>query len=158
MVFTEKMIEKVFDREVDSDEEPMDVLSAIAGDQPALIAYLNQENLQLLTEEEFDYCTFLTTIIYKVFKENGADVAEVTASQIDMVEEANWDILSRATGKKFSQRIDVFFEDYAQEDLLAFVEDALVPDELPIVTSEGREPLFVTLKTIIDVLNANMKA
>ncbi|HQN57775.1 MAG TPA: hypothetical protein PLR24_11095 [Saprospiraceae bacterium] len=158
MVFTEKMIEKVFDREVDSDEEPMDVLSAIAGDQPALIAYLNQENLQLLTEEEFDYGTFLTTIIYKVFKENGAEVAEVTAAQIDMAEEANWDILSRATGKKFSQRIDVFFENYAQEDLLAFVEDALVPDELPIVTSEGREPLFVTLKTIIDVLNANIKA
>lgn len=157
MVFTEKMIERVFDREVDSELEPMVVLNAIAGDQPAIIAYLNQENLQLLTEEEFDYCTFLTTIIYKVFRENGVEVAEVTAAQIDAAEEANWDILSRATGKKFSQRIDGFFENYVQEDLLAFVEDALEPDELPIVTPEGREPLFITLKTIIDVLNANIK-
>lgn len=88
----------------------MVVLNAIAGDQPAIIAYLNQENLQLLTEEEFDYCTFLTTIIYKVFRENGVEVAEVTPAQIDAAEEANWDILSRATGKKFSQRIDGFLK------------------------------------------------
>ena len=48
--------------------------------------------------------------------------------------------------------MDVFFEDYAQEDMLAFVEDNLVEDEDSTITKEGREPIFVALKSVIDVL------
>ena len=40
----------------------------------------------------------------------------------------------------------------SQEDLLAFVEDNLVEDEDSVVTKEGREPMFVALKSVIDVL------
>jgi hypothetical protein len=37
------------------------------------------------------------------------------------------------------------------------VEDALEADDLPIVTNEGREPMFIILKTIIDVLEESVK-
>ena len=50
--------------------------------------------------------------------------------------------------------MDVFFENYQQEDLLAFVEDSLIDDEDEIVTKVGREPMFVALKSIIDCLCA----
>lgn len=155
MYFTEEIIEKVFEKEVESDTDPVAELNHIAAGQPAIISYLAQENLQLLTEEEFDYCVFLVTIIYKVYTENGVRLKTITPGQIDIAEEANWEKLNQSTAKKFSQRIDGLFEDFPQEDLLAFVEDALEADELPIVTNEGREPMFIVLKTIIDVLEMN---
>ena len=58
------------------------------------------------------------------------------------------------TAKRFRDRMDIFFENYSQEDLLAFVEDNLVEDEDSLVTKEGREPMFVALKSVIDILTA----
>jgi hypothetical protein len=60
-------------------------------------------------------------------------------------------MLEPVKSKPFQHKADVFFKDYPQEDLLAFVEDALADDEDSEVTKEGREPMFVALKTIIDV-------
>ena len=156
MYFTEEIIEKVFEQEIESDNDPVMELTNIAADQPAIISYLGQENLELLTEEEFDYCAFLVTIIYKVYEQSGQELALIEPEQIDAAEEENWEKLNNSTGKKFSQRIDGLFEGFTQEDLLAFVEDALEADDLPIVTNEGREPMFIILKTIIDVLEASV--
>jgi len=47
--------------------------------------------------------------------------------------------------------MDIFFKNYFQEDLLAFVEDSLIEEEEGLVTKVGREPMFVALKSIIDV-------
>ena len=152
MYFSEDIIDKIFEKEIESDKDPVLELEAIAADQPALIAYLGQENLELLTEEEFDYCAFLVTIIYKVYSESGLEMMLIHPEQIDNAEEANWEKINASTGKKFSQRIDGLFQDFPQEDLLAFIEDALEADDLPIVTNEGREPMFIILKTVIDVL------
>ena len=54
MYFTEEIIEKIFEQEIESDNDPVMELENIAADQPALISYLGQENLELLTEEEFE--------------------------------------------------------------------------------------------------------
>jgi len=56
-------------------------------------------------------------------------------------------------GKKFRERLDEFFEETKQEDLLAFIEDALLDDEESPVSKEGREPMFVTLKAVIDTID-----
>jgi len=59
--------------------------------------------------------------------------------------------------------LDAFFEGYAQEDLLAYVEDSLLlseeqgKNELG-VTPEGRPLLFISLKTLIDVLTEEAPA
>ncbi len=156
MYFSEDIIDKIFEQEIESDKDPVLELETIAADQPALIAYLGQENLELLTEEEFDYCAFLVTIIYKVYDESGQEMSLIHPEQIDNAEEANWEKINASTGKKFNQRIDGLFKDFPQEDLLAFIEDALEADDLPIVTNEGREPMFIILKTVIDVLEESV--
>jgi hypothetical protein len=84
-------------------------------------------------------------------------MAMIEPDQIDAAEELNWEKINASEGKKFKQRIDSLFEGFSQEDLLAFVEDALEADDLPIVTNEGREPMFIILKTIIDVLEESVK-
>ncbi|MEO0876376.1 MAG: hypothetical protein AAFY48_17390, partial [Bacteroidota bacterium] len=46
-----------------------------------------------------------------------------------------------------------FFKQHpAEEELLALVEDAILDDDESPVTNEGREPIFVSLKSIIDCL------
>ncbi|MFT5382917.1 MAG: hypothetical protein ACI81W_000313, partial [Saprospiraceae bacterium] len=65
-----------------------------------------------------------------------------------------WEKLSENQSKGFRDKLDVFFENTSQEDLLAFVEDALVQDEEDdMISPEGREYVFITLKTIIDCLD-----
>ena len=75
----------------------------------------------------------------------------VTEDQISQQEEKNWEVLHASKTKDFRDRVTPFFEDYFQEDLLAFVEDALVEDEdedgEEVVTTDGRPALFVSLKT-----------
>jgi hypothetical protein len=65
--------------------------------------------------------------------------------------------MENSTGKQFSDRLNPFFEGYPQEDLLAFAEEAVTEDEGEpdgIIGKEAREPIFVALKTMIDVLTA----
>jgi hypothetical protein len=85
-------------------------------------------------------------------------ILEMSPEELEEIEEGNWTQLNDAVGKNFRQKLDGFFEDYPQEDLLAFVEDSLViskegeeSDDFEI-SKEGREPIFVALKTIIDCL------
>lgn len=70
-------------------------------------------------------------------------------------EEKNWELLEAGTSaQSFRERLDVFFEKTSQEDLLAFVEDALSDSEDGLTTKEGREVVFVFLKSVIDCLEA----
>ncbi len=120
--------------------------------QPAIAAYLISNGFSLLTKAEQDYLAFLALIIYKSVMVANPDVAVVSEKQLGDTEEENWSILNASTERRFHKRIDPFFEDYDQEDLLAFVEDALGDDEEGIVTREGKELLFIALKTLIDCL------
>ena len=51
-------------------------------------------------------------------------------------------------------KLDSFFKDYPQEDLLALVEDSIQQDEDNIVTPVGREIIFVACKSIIDTIHS----
>jgi hypothetical protein len=81
----------------------------------------------------------------------------VSEDEIGEAEEKNYEILESSTAKKFRDRLDPFFEGYEQEELLAFAEEAVLEDEDDpdsVVTKEGREPIFITMKTLIDVLTS----
>ena len=57
--------------------------------------------------------------------------------------------------KTLKEIADFFFQDYPQEDLLAFVEDSLIDDEendTPI-SNIGRNVIFVSMKSFIDCLH-----
>ncbi len=126
------------------------VVSDFKDNQPVLLAYLFSENFKLLTQDEQEYMMFLALVIWKSVRAAKADLNQVDQNLIEELEEKNWDQLNQSRSRMFKERIDPFFENYPQEDLLAFVEDALVYDEDSEVTKEGREYIFVALKTIID--------
>ncbi|MEL7021461.1 MAG: hypothetical protein AAGK47_07635 [Bacteroidota bacterium] len=137
-----------------SDAQLEQALARMEEEQPHILAYLFSENFEVLTTAEKDYLLFLAIAIWKSIKKETGTIALATESSIGDVEERNWEIMSASKGKTFRDRLDPFFEQSPQEDLLAFAEDALTIDDEsePTVTKEGREPMFVALKTIIDIL------
>ena len=156
MKFTTAKIDQAIEKETAHDNNSLIILEQLAEDQPALAAYLAQENFQLLTAEEHDYLIFITTVIYRLYNERFPELLHIDEELLDEYEEANWDKMSDVSEKKFSRRIDAFFQDFEEEDLLAFVEDALAEDELSVVSKEGREPMFIAAKTIIDAFEASI--
>ncbi len=155
-IVTEDILDSVVERFDDSDAAYESAVEALEQEQPVLLGYLFSEEFEAFTQEEKEYVLLLSTIIWSAIKEaNGGTVAAVTEKALMEVEEQNWAKLEGITIPHFHERMDVFFDNYAQEDLLAFVEDALADDEEdPMVTKEAREAIFVTLKTVIDCLAA----
>ena len=120
--------------------------------QPELVGYLFSEDFDLLTEDERGYMLYLTLVLYQSVETQNGNVPPINASDLENAEENNWALLENITEKRFRERITVFFEKTQQEDLLAFIEDALTDDEDNMITPEGREPIFVALKSIVDVI------
>ncbi len=165
---SEDVIEKVLDTlEGASPERYQALVAAFAEAQPVLVGWLVSETFDILTEAERAYLLYLALVIWKAAMEVHEELPPVDEARIGELEERNWAILNESPSGSFRHRLDPFFEDYPQEDLLAFVEDALVldeademegqPDEL-VVTREGREPLFIGLKTAIDALLSTPEA
>ena len=120
--------------------------------QPELVGYLFSEDFDLLTEDERGYMLYLTLVLYQSVETQNGNVPPINASDLENAEENNWTLLENITEKRFRERITVFFEKTQQEDLLAFIEDALTDDEDNMITPEGREPIFVALKSIVDII------
>lgn len=127
-------------------------LEVFKEEQPILLGFLYSESFEAFNVKEREYLLFLALVIYHAIRKENPDIDIIDEDQISDAEESNWEKLETVTSKKFRERMDVFFKDYPQEDLLAFVEDALVEDEeeFDFLAKESREPLFVSLKSIID--------
>ena len=129
------------------------LMAELGQSQPAVLAYLLSDNFDLFTEAERDFSLFLSLTIWKSIQHHYPDFPVLTAAQIGKNEESNWEIFDQQRTKVFKEKLNVFFENYEQEDLLAFVEDALEPDDEHLITNEGRDYLFISMKSIIDALN-----
>ena len=139
------------------DDQYEQEMEKFADEQPVVFSYLFSEQFSLLSEDEQGYLHYLALIAYKAIQQagNGTPLAEISEEQIGEAEEKNYEILENSPGENFQDRLEPFFEDYEQEDLLAFAEEAILEEEdeaEAIVTNEGREPIFIALKTMIDVL------
>jgi hypothetical protein len=153
--------EKVIDAMVEqldqlSDERYEKEMSEFAAEQPVIFAWLFSEHFDLLTEDEKGYLQYLALIAWRAVRQvNGGPLEPVSEEQIGLAEEKNYETLELSTAKKFRERLDPFFESTDQEDLLAFAEEAVLEDEDDpdsIVSKEGREPIFIAIKTLVDVL------
>lgn len=151
-VVREEMIEAVITR-MENPEVFLNASREFIENQPSIIAYLNSEGFSLLSEEEMDllwYCILVVSeSIKKVKKVNLVDIED-----IEETEEENY-ILLGGKDLKFEDIADRFFPNYIQEDLLAFAEDTLVPDDEDFISPAGRKIIFITLKTLIDVMVEN---
>jgi hypothetical protein len=146
-------IEELEDLSEDRYEQQM---QAFAEAQPVVIAYLFSDSFELLSEEERGYLQYLALIAWRAIERENGRIEPVSEEQIGEAEERNYEMLENAQGAKFSDRLETFFEGYAQEDLLAFAEEAVIEEEGEedaLVTREGRETLFVALKTLIDAMS-----
>ncbi len=150
MFISETIIDQVVEalEEADFEQEITD----FTDEYPVLIEYWGAEDFTLLTQDERELMLYLLLVLTKSVEQAQGELPPFSDEALENAEERNWERLETVTSKQFRDRMDVFFDNYPQEDLLAFVEDNLVEDEDSVVTKEGREPIFVALKSVIDVL------
>lgn len=128
-------------------------LKDFATAQPQLMDYLTTEDNGAFTVAEQELLFFGGLVIWRSILAEKGPKGQVDGKRISTLEEANFEYLQSQTVKGFRQRVTVFFEQSEEEELLAFIEDLLMDDETDgSVTNEGREPLFVSLKTVMDSL------
>ncbi len=151
---SESVIDKTAEM-LGAEENLADIVKDFKSKQPVVLAYLFSDGFNLLTQKEREYMMFLALVIWNACESSDSDINPVLQKLIEELEEKNWEMLHKVVSRKFNERINIFFENYPQEDLLAFVEDALVHDEDSEITNAGRDYIFIALKTIIDALNAN---
>lgn len=150
----ESVIDTTVDLFNDAESELDAALERLQEQQPIITAYLMSEEFEAFTEAERDYLLFLALVVWHSAEAHLGTRPVVTEEALNEAEEKNWESIKEIHEPRFRERVSHFFLHYPEEDLLAFVEDALVDDEDSIVTKEGREALFITLKSIIDVLTA----
>jgi hypothetical protein len=152
MIFIdEKTIDWAVDLVLDSEDHDDELWQSMEEQQPGILAYLLDEEQNAFTEAERDYMLNLLMIMWAAIrKKDAAPAAPIEPQTLADAEERNWEKMERETSTKFRERIDVFFADTDQEDLLAFLEDAMLEDEESPMTKEGREPMFVLLKSVVD--------
>lgn len=150
---SEKIIDQVALSLEDSTGAYEEAVENLREEQPVILAYLFNEELKIFTQGEKEYMLYLILIIWEAIKSVNPELVPTTSTNaFTAKEEKNWETLQAQKKRTFRDKLDVFFDQYGQEDLLAFVEDALVEDEEEDseVTKEGREAVFVILKTVID--------
>ncbi|MFT4664300.1 MAG: hypothetical protein ACI8YQ_001689 [Polaribacter sp.] len=146
---SESQIDQVTDiLQSEADQEAF--FRTLGEDQPIVLSFLVSEDVKVLTLEEQELMYLLAAILYKSILNTHPDCPMIDEDILGKAEEQNWALMEANIRGTFSERITPFFENYPQEDLLAFVEDALVFDEDSQVTNEGRSYLFVVLKSMID--------
>ena len=147
---SEQIIETVAD-ELDTTESAYEAaVMDLEERQPVILAYLFTEDFEAFSQQERDFILYLLIVLWKAIERVNGEVIPATEDNLMDAEEKNWSLLQDVKATRFHERLDVFFQDYPQEDLLAFVEDALSDKEDEWVTKEGREAVFITLKSIID--------
>mgnify|MGYP000703917287 CR=1 FL=1 len=155
MVFIpEQWIDEAAERLDSSPEAYEAAVDQLRAEQPVLLSYCFTESFEAFTDKERQYMLYLLLVIWQSVKRAGGSLPEVSEQQLGETEERNWSTMQSSKGGSFRNRLDPFFEGYEQEDLLAFLEDALTPEEEgePFVSREGQEALFVSLKTAVDCL------
>ena len=129
------------------------LLDGLEREQPAIINWIFSESFDILNQEEKQYFLFLSLIIIVSISEELPIEEVIDPKRIELAEEKNWEVFTSQSSKDFREKVNIFFDGYPQEDLLAFVEDALeLEQEEQAVTIIGRPPMFIALKTLIDVL------
>lgn len=158
-MITEATIDKVLEKFESQAVDYEEAVREFANKQPALFSYLIGDNEGVFSQDEEDFLLYLALAIYKsVEEEKSEEMPVIGEEEISEAEEANWTLMESSKATDFNKRLDVFYEKSKEEDLMAFVEDAITGEaeneegETFTMTAEGREPMFVALKTVIDVL------
>ncbi|MBC7884810.1 MAG: hypothetical protein H7X99_05010 [Saprospiraceae bacterium] len=152
MIISENTINLMIEK-YDDESAYLSDMTILTNEQKDLVAFLDQENYSLLTHDEMALLEYLSCIIYFSCKSTLQKVPVIKGSVLEKWEEANWDLFNTSNTKDFNKVLDIFFENYKQEDLLALIEDSIQQDEENLVTPVGSEIIFVACKSIIDTID-----
>jgi hypothetical protein len=151
-MITEQHIDAAVERLADPARQTA-AIAELEAQQPWLLAFLFSENMEVFTQQEQEFLLFLTSVLWEVAKVQHDALPQIQEEQLAKAEEHNWALLKDVKARALRDRFTVLFDDNpAAEEPLAFVEDAILDDEESPVTAEAREHLFVSMKTVIDVL------
>ncbi len=127
-----------------------DTQNEILESQPAVAAMFGDDELTLLSDDEFDLLWFVVVTVYFALSQKyRVPIADI--NKLGLAEEKNWEVLGKDPGQPWRKRLDPFYEGYPQEDLLSFLEDSIDSDEDLQISGAAKEVLFVTAKSILDV-------
>ncbi len=147
----ESTIERVLSRLEVGDEDFAIELQDFAEAQPNLATFLTNEENEILSEEERSLLLFGALVIYQSVQEERTEGAPVSETMIGQAEEENYALMPEKGN--FRDRLTPFFEDSDEEELLAFIEDLISAEtEEETISKEARAPMFLALKTVVDVL------
>lgn len=147
----EATIERILDRLESGQDDFETEIQDFAQAQPHLASYLTNEENTILNDEERTLLLFGAIVIYQSVVDERTEPAVASEAMVGQAEEENYAMMPEKGS--FRDRLTPFFEESEEEELLAFVEDLIVGEaEEDGVTKEAREPLFIALKTVIDVL------
>jgi len=153
MKIKEKNINAVLDLIEQDDFSMEEAMQKIDETIPTILAYSLSDNFSLLTEEEKDYFEYLVITILIASLNYAQEVTDSTEEEIGSIEDRIWAKMDLNKSKNFNEQLNAFFEDTKEEDLLAFIEDGLTPEENDFVSAAGRELMFVGLATMIEALH-----
>lgn len=154
MKVKEHHINAVLDQ-IDQDDFNMEeALQKIDQLVPTVLSYSLSDNFKLLTAEEKDYFEYLSVAVFIATANNVDPLEDISEEEISSIEETMWANMEIKKGEKFNKKLDAFFKASKEEDLLAFIEDGLTPEDNDFVSHAGRELMFVGLATIVEALCA----
>lgn len=152
MKIKEHHINAVLDM-IDQDDFDMEgALKKVDETLPNILAYSVSDSFELLTAEESDYFEYLGLTILISIMNNVDGIKDKSIDEIGEMEERMWEMMEAQKSKEFNKRVDVFFQSSKEEELFAFVEDGLTPEDNDFVSAAGRELMFVGLATMIEAL------
>ncbi len=138
----ESTIEKQI--EIVSSNVDENILDFVAKEK-SFTGYLLGEDFHLLTETEKETMLFIHLVIFRslIMEEKGK---EFDAEFFQKTEDKNWESFN-TKGKLWKEKVDTIFENYPEEELLAFSEDMLNDES---ISDLARELIFITAKSYIE--------
>jgi hypothetical protein len=154
---SEQVIEEAMAAFELSEKTEKTVKKTFQENQQMLYTYLFSDSFSFLKDGEKEIFLYLALLVYKSFNTVNPDLEVITEATIGQYEERNWEKWNEAKGKTATDKLDTFFLNYPQEDLLALIEDSLIDEEEEDnyfnFTKEGKEIMIIGLKTLIDALH-----
>ncbi len=153
-MITEARIDKAIEQ-IESQGNAQQLLEQFVAKNSALHDYFTADSEVLFEEEvDFFYGLFLTLL----FATDTLEV-EIDLESFQELEEGNWKTFYEA--KNLNASFDLYFANYPEEDLLAYVEDATMAEQddedFAFLTNVGKEWIVVKAKTYIDYFIKNPK-
>lgn len=112
--------------------------------------YLHEEIYSALDEELQSQLYFCIVVLHESFRISNGTLPTFSIEEYAEYEDENWGISDDQSS--WEATVNTFFEEYKEEDLLAFIEDMLSEADENANSSASIEVMFIVAKSYIDTI------